>query len=122
MDSFNKVISFILGLVVVIVFVAVLMGKIKLGGKGFPLIGGSSVSPTPSVTANKTTPAPGAQTTTTNPNTNTNYKPYVTGTPPGMTKSNTPSTIPSTGLPTIFIPSLMAIAAAGGFLRRTGKS
>lgn len=106
MDSFNKVFSFILGLVVVIVFFAVLTGKIKLptGKKTstVPLFAKTSPTPTPISKINI------EQKTQKNYQVN-NYQ-----------VSNT-KTIPATGLPTIFLPSLLASALIGKKLSNTGK-
>lgn len=109
MDSFNKIISFVLGLVVVIVFFAVITGRINFR-KGLPSLTGSptaTVTPTQTVSKNPT-PAPKTTATATN-----NYGSYKTN---GKT-----TTIPATGLPTLFIPSLLAAAAGGAFLRKTGR-
>ena len=48
MGNFNKVLSFILGLVVVIVFVIVLSKRLNLQSKFIPF--GSKTSPTPTIT------------------------------------------------------------------------
>lgn len=106
MDSFNKIASFILGLVVVIVFFAVVTGKIKLGKY------------TPSF-AKKPTPTPSTVSTvkveennTSNTVFNNTYK---------TTSSTAPKKIPSTGVETIFIPTLFASGLGGVFLRKTGR-
>lgn len=117
MDSFNKVISFILGLVVVVVFVAVLMGRIKLGGKGFSLLKPSpSVTPTP-VKVQSLTINPTGTVNKTGTATNSNYKAYTNT----NGKASSAKTIPSTGVETLFVPSLLALATAGSFIRRSGK-
>jgi hypothetical protein len=111
MDSFNKIISFVLGLVVVIVFFAVITGRINFR-KGLPSLSTPlSVTPTQTPAGNKTmTPAPTQKAGSTVTNTYGSYK----------TDGKT-TTIPATGLPTLFIPSLLAAAATGGFLRKIGK-
>lgn len=104
MDNFNKIISFVLGLVVVIVFFAVVTGKINFR-KGLPSLTSlptATVTPNPTQTTSKT-PSP----------TPSNYGSYKAT---GKT-----TTIPATGLPTLFIPTLLAGAFGGAFLRRTGK-
>ena len=50
MDQFNKAISFFLGLIVVVVFLAVATGKINLKGKTLPFLKGSTVTTTPTPT------------------------------------------------------------------------
>ncbi|MGB9882946.1 MAG: hypothetical protein ACPLRN_00290 [Microgenomates group bacterium] len=107
MDSFNKVISFILGLVVVIVFFAVVTGKIKLPGKTTPLFG---TKPTPTPEAVSTTTTNQQQTTS------TTYNQYQTN-----KTISTAKKIPATGTPTFFIPSLLFGAVGGSFLRKAGK-
>ncbi len=110
MDSFNRVISFVLGLVVVLVFFAVVTGRLKLPGKlSTPFPRGTTPTPTKSVG-----PTP-ISTVKINGQTGgsvlgNNYK---TQTKPGA--------IPATGLPTLFIPSLLAGGMGGVFLRKAGK-
>ncbi|MFZ6035417.1 MAG: hypothetical protein ACOYUB_04735 [Patescibacteria group bacterium] len=109
MDSFNKIISFVLGLVVVIVFFAVVTGRINFKG-GLPRL--TKTSPTPTI-APTTTPSEGSGT-------------KVVVNPTGtlgryQQQSKSATQIPATGLPTLFIPSLLASAAGGVFLRKAGK-
>ncbi|GAB4218633.1 MAG: hypothetical protein Fur009_0320 [Candidatus Microgenomates bacterium] len=106
MDSFNKIASFILGLVVVIVFFAVVTGKINLG-KYTPSF---AKKPTPTPTSISTVTVEENKTPTTL--VNNTYK---------TTSSTTPKKIPSTGVETIFIPTLFASGLGGAFLRKTGK-
>ena len=113
MDSFNKVISFVLGLVVVLVFFAVVTGKLNLTGK--------SSSPTASKTTGffnfgKTSPTPTptkklSSITSVNTNGNNIYK----------QSNQIPKSIPSTGLPTLFVPVLLSGLVGGNFLRKIGK-
>lgn len=112
MDSFNKVISFILGLVVVLVFVAVITGKINFK-KGLPTL--ANVTPTVTPSPTKT---PSSKVSI-NPTMSAGSGSYTSYNNSG--KTTTPSKIPSTGLPTLFIPSLLAAATGGSFLRKTGK-
>lgn len=107
MDSFNKIISFVLGLVVVIVFFAVVTGRINFKG-GLPKL--TKTSPTPT-----TSPTPSTESGT-----------RVVINPTGtlgryQQQSKSATQIPATGLPTLFIPSLLASAAGGIFLRKAGK-
>lgn len=132
MDSFNRVVSFILGLVVVLVFFAVITGKINLKSKTAST-SATAITPTPTSTQknngglfgffSRATPTP-TVTPAQNPtptavvtlNTNNLYNQGVsaTGVP-------SPKTIPSTGLPTLFIPALISGLVGGGFLRKSGK-
>lgn len=111
MDGFNKVISFILGLVVIVVFVAVLSGKFNLKsklaslGKVTPTVT-STITPTITITPGKGTVVPSG---TTPGAENSQYHPY---------SSNPPKTIPSTGSPTMLLPLLASGLTLGSFLRR----
>ncbi|MFA6081267.1 MAG: hypothetical protein WC741_02570 [Patescibacteria group bacterium] len=123
MDSFNKVISFVLGLVVVLVFFAVITGKINFKSKTSSASNSNTIiSPTP-VKKNtggffsflkpvSPTPTPTQKqlsSITINTNESNTYK------------TAPPKSIPSTGLPTIFIPILFSGLAGGNFLRKIGK-
>ncbi len=107
MDSFNKVISFILGLVVVIVFFAVVTGRVKIG-KFNPPVFSKRLTPTPTPTPISSINIP----STDQPQTTTKYNNY---------KTQNPKTIPATGLPTFFIPTLIGGALGGSFLKKAGK-
>lgn len=129
MDQFNKAISFFLGLVVVVVFLAIATGKINLKGKTLPFLKGSTVAITPTPTLktksifslnqtsssqNKPTPTTSATYTTKQ---NSQYHKYE-GT------INTVTTIPSTG-PEFLLPLAIFSFFGGSFLRSrslTGKS
>lgn len=58
MENFNKVLSFILGLVVVVVFVSVLSGRLNLGLKEKLIGGKTQAKATPTPTPKQTTKAP----------------------------------------------------------------
>ncbi|KKQ24526.1 MAG: hypothetical protein US40_C0003G0068 [Candidatus Roizmanbacteria bacterium GW2011_GWC2_37_13] len=111
MDSFNKVISFVLGLVVVLVFFAVVTGRLKLPGKFSSPFSKITIKPTasPTPTPISTVKIDGQGGSVLG----NNYKAELTKTP---TK---PGTIPATGIPTLFIPSLLAGAVGGLFLRKS---
>ena len=132
MDSFNKVISFVLGLVVVLVFLAVITGKINLKKKPASTL---AVTPTPIEKKSEGffgffKPASPTSTQTPNPtqkpsstvkieagvNGSSDYKSYNQ-----TSGSSTPKSIPATGLPTLFIPALLSGVLAGSFLRKTDK-
>jgi hypothetical protein len=109
MDNFNKVLSFILGLVVVIVFFAVLTGRINLK-KNFPFLS-AKTSPTPQT---KITPTPVSTVTVSNTyptQSTTSYNRYPT-------TSKTPSTIPSTGSPTFLLPFFFSTLGVGIYLKK----
>jgi hypothetical protein len=128
MDSFNKVISFALGLVVVLVFFAVVTGKINLKSKTSTSASNSILTPTPVQKDNggffglfkpKATPTPTQKpvsSITVNTSENNVYKQNTQSGSSSNAKS-----IPSTGLPTIFIPMLFSGLAGGSLLRKAGK-
>ena len=113
MDSFNKVISFVLGLVVVLVFLAVITGRLNLKSKPSSTSASKSgffgffksISPTPTPTQKPST------ITVTGISGNNLYK----------QNDQIPKSIPATGLPTLFIPMLLAGLVGGNFLRKTDK-
>ncbi len=106
MDNFNKVFSFILGLVVVIVFFAVLTGRIKLPSK-------KNINTVPLFIKTSPTPTPISKIDV-NQQRKKSYKVnnYQT--------TNT-KTIPATGSPTIFLYSLLVSALIGKKLSNIGK-
>lgn len=123
MEQFNKIISFVLGLAVVIIFLLVATGKINLKGK-LPIFSSGSSS------SKAVTPTPASKTTALNPTNSTMGGIQTKG---GLYLSPTPSaayhsysspgavsTIPSTG-PELLLPMAFAAFAGGSFLRRTGK-
>ena len=127
MDSFNKVISFVLGLVVVLVFFAVVTGKINLKSKtSSTSTSKSTIIPTPAQKSNggffgffksaSPTPTQKPSSITINTGENNVYKQNNQ-----VASSSNAKSIPSTGLPTIFIPILFSGLAGGSFLRKAGK-
>lgn len=123
MDSFNKVISFILGLVVVLVFFAVVTGKINFKSKTSST-SKSILTPTPAQKNSSgffglfksATPTPTQKPSNiTISGTNNTYKQT------NQVSNSTAKSIPSTGLPTLFIPVLFSSLVGGSFLRKAGK-
>lgn len=106
MDSFNKVISFVLGLIVVVVFLAVISGRLNLKNKSLSL-GGKSATVTPTQTQ-------GAGIQPTQAPTNRYQTTQTVG-------KNTAKSIPATGVPTLFLPSAISALLGGLHLRRRGK-
>lgn len=107
MDNFNKVISFILGLVVVIVFFGVVTGRINLRKK-IPFLSSTqskNITPTPSLS-----PTPLSTVTVSNYSQTTNFYQYQT---------KKPSSIPSTGSPSELLIILPAITSLGFWLKTT---
>lgn len=110
MEGFNKAVSFILGLVVVVVFVAVLTGRINLKNRIPSFTGGIFNRPTPTPTKipvvirptvifdhqNQTQNKPDNQE-------NANYHQYQTNnTPPNTNTTNIPNTGPELFFPIVF--------------------
>ena len=110
MDNLNKTVSFVLGLVVVLVFLAIVTGRLNLKNK-LPLLSGK-VSPTPKVTVT-TTPTKLVESN----KEGSTYGSYKIK----QTKTTTPTSIPSTGSPTLLLPLLFSGLGGGLFLRRSGK-
>lgn len=108
MDNLNKTLSFILGLVVVLVFLAIVTGRLNLKNK-IPLFLGKT-SPAPTMTV---TPTPKSPTTGTRAGGNSAYGEYR--------MRQTPSSIPSTGSPTILLPLLFSGLGGGFFFKKLGK-
>jgi len=110
MENLNKVVSFALGLVVVVVFLAIISGKIDLRKK---ITGSSSVKPASSgfsLFGLKPSPTPTLTPTPTKvPVTATTYNQY---------NSQKPKTIPATGSPTILIPVLLSSLVGGLYLKK----
>ena len=112
MDSFNKIISFVLGLVVVLVFVAVITGKLNLKKK-------TSSTSTPKTTSffnfGRASPTP---TPTKKPSSTVT----ISTSGNNIYKTPAPKSIPATGLPTLFIPMLLSGLLGSNFLRKAGKT
>ena len=114
MDNFNKILSFVLGLVVVIVFLAVITGRfdVKKRFQGF----GTTLSPTPTrmptqTAKNLLSPVPTAMITSqpySNINKNTNNTIVATK----------PTTIPATGSPTLLLPLLASSLGLGIYFKK----
>jgi hypothetical protein len=99
MDSFNKIISFVLGLVVVVVFLAVISGRLNLGSK--------KASPTPTPTPTPTVAGTSISKVTISQTPINNYQ--------------NPKTIPSTG-PELLFPLVFSSFLSGLYLKKTGKN
>lgn len=115
MDNLNKTISFVLGLVVVLVFFAVITGRINLKGK-LPFLSKTTV-PTPTLSISQPDSVlVNTETNTKSSNQNTNltgsYNKYK------LVNGKTPSTIPQTGSPTLLIPILISVLGGGLMLRK----
>jgi len=124
MEQFNKALSFILGLIVVAVFIVVASGKINFKNFSFPkakVATKATLSPTPTpnqsqiIVATNTNNQTGAGTMQ-----NENFHSYASN---GTTKggATVPASIPNTGVPIVLFPALISSLSAGIFLRSTGK-
>jgi len=147
MEQFNKALSFILGLVVVAVFIVVASGKFNLKGINLPKIQ-TTTNITPTVTPN-ITPKP-----TSKPWFSFLVKPIATPTPKPVAKptispkitiysnnsaaqqnqsnpnyhsysgsqvSQVPTSIPNTGIPVVLLPLFGMSLITGMFMKKTGK-
>ncbi len=110
MENFNKILSFILGLVVIIVFLAIITGRFKPGKSN--QLSQNKISAYPTKSVNKANPV---VTGTMNPGTTTTtstYHPYQ------QNQTSSPASIPSTGLPTEVLPFLFSTLGLGVYLRK----
>ena len=144
MDQFNKVLSFILGLVVVAVFIVVASGKINLKGINLPKANTAlNVTPTsiPNITPKPTSKpwfsffGQPAATPTPKPTAKPTSTPNTTGYSNGGSQqqnqqdpnyhaysgTNAPSSIPNTGIPLVLFPLFGTSLLTGVFMKRTGK-
>ena len=104
MDNFNKILSFVLGLIVVFVFLLVVTGRFNLRKSSKNLT--SKTKPTPTIiTKQYLTPTllPISFGRTTN-----NYK----------TLGKVPNAIPATGSPSVLLPLLFFSLSLGIYLKR----
>lgn len=125
MDNFNKVISFVLGLIVVIVLLVIITGRLNIRERFLSLVGKSkpfaysTVSPTPTQREKNLAQLNTSITPTRIP-TITDVIDRVTPTPT-RTVTLVPkiTTIPRTGAPTILLALAPIALAAGTILRKT---
>lgn len=110
MENLNKIISLLIGLVIVIVFFAVLSGRINL--RNLTNLGRSTAKISPTLT-----PVPTKKVPTPSPTLSyqVNRNQSQTG---SSANGSVPNKIPSTGLPSVFIPSLITALLAGIALSR----
>lgn len=115
MESLNRIIFLILGLVAVIIFFAVLTGRINLKGKLPTFSDGAkkeNLTPTPtSVQSNI------SNTETKKTDTASENKPYKT-TDSTTTAQKKLTSIPATGLPTLLWPVSLSFFGIGFYLAR----
>lgn len=111
MDNFNKVVSFILGLVVVILILVIITGRLRITNRIASLTrGNAAVSPTPIKIPGVNAPTP-------------IVRPSFTPTPTRRIQGNGATTqnikeIPDTGAPTFILPAILLVMAAGVGLRK----
>jgi len=104
MDNANKIFSFVLGLIVVIVFLAVITGRLNLKKiQILPLAKNTTITPT--VTPSST-PTPEL----------TSMQTVEVG-----QKTTTVKTIPNTGAPTLLLPFAISGLFGGMYLRKKSK-
>jgi len=108
MDGFNKVISFVLGLIVVVVIIAVITGRLNLKNRFLAGVSrGQTTTPTPTTTR---TPSPTPTVFGTPTPTPTIY--FTTG------NSNGTKNIPKTGVETYLIATSVVSLLAGMVIRK----
>lgn len=134
MSGFNKVTSFVLGLIVVLVFLFVFGSRVNISDK-LLAFKDTKVTPTPAVVTTtttpkkkgffeslferKTSPTPTPSQKTTEivvDSAKVETKGAATNTSTTMT--NQPQTIPQTGSPTILLPILVSALGSGLYLRK----
>ncbi len=114
MEGLNKAVSFILGLIVVVLVIAILTGRISLfkntGGSIFS--GGifSRATPTPSLAPTGTSQTVNLKANNESVATDNNYHSYQ--------PNQTPQTIPSTG-PELFFPIVISSLGLGLMLKKS---
>lgn len=109
MEGLNKIISLFLGLIVVVIFFAVISGRINLKNK-FPKLTGTKATITPT-----TTPKPASIKVTSEADQLPH--PYKKPTPI-LTQTRRLTSIPATGAPTALIPLAFASFFGGMYLRK----
>jgi len=140
MEGFNRIISLLVGLFVVIMVFFFITKQLKLNEK-WPILGGTSAEPTPTITkqvAQKTVTVNTTTTTTSQTtkdktavaklpkdsvynqkHTTTSVKtPAVAGTETKGVQTTSATSIPNTGLPTFFLPSVLTGLLSGFYLKR----
>jgi hypothetical protein len=117
MDNLNKLISFALGLVVVIVLLAFLSGKINIGKK-INILGDNKTTTTPTPTPKKIITISNTNINQPTPTKTSEYHLYNSTSTTAKTTTKTTKEIPSTGLPTIVIPLLFSAFGVGALLRK----
>jgi len=143
MEQVNKLLSFILGIVVVAVFIVIASGKINLKGISFFPKTTTNITPTPSI---YTTPKPTSKPwfsflnkPTTTPTPKPTRKPIPTQKTIGNNNSSSqqqnkldpnyhsysitqvPVVIPNTGLPLVIFPLFGTSLLTGIFIKKAGK-
>lgn len=116
MEGLNKIISLFLGLIVVVIFFAVITGRINLKTK-FPQLSIFQIKPTVSPTPKISQPQPKITIKVTSESSGqTNY--YKKPSPTPVQKYTKITAIPATGAPTIFLPLAFYSLIGGFFLKR----
>lgn len=114
MDSFNKVLSFVLGLIVIVVIFAVISSKLKLGDRLGIL---TLRNPTPTVTLSPTTVPTPTLTFFDTVNNEVSKGGVKQVTPMPVSSTSKVSQIPSTG-PELLLPFALSTLLAGAYLKK----
>lgn len=112
MESLNRIIFLVLGLIALIVLLAVVSGRINLKGK-LPLFseGAKNISVTP-------TPKTSSPSTTKTGETNNDTKPYKTTNAATPTPAKKLTTIPATGLSPVVLAFMFSLLILGYSLHK----
>lgn len=133
MEQFNKALSFILGLVVVAVFIVVASGKFNFKGINVPKSGiNTTATVTPKPTSKPwfsfgkpvvTPTAKPTQRPTSTPMSVANSKTPSQQDPNfhSYSGANTPTSIPNTGIPIVLFPLFGTSLITGIFMKKSGK-
>jgi hypothetical protein len=117
MEGLNRIISLFLGLIVVIILLGMIMGRINLKGR-FTKLADISIKPASSPTPSTIKPEPKITIRVTSESTGqTNYYKQPTLTPIKKYYNQKTTSIPSTGVPTIFLPFALSGLIGGMYLR-----
>ncbi|OGK12609.1 hypothetical protein A3C98_00760 [Candidatus Roizmanbacteria bacterium RIFCSPHIGHO2_02_FULL_37_15] len=108
-DNFNRIVSFVLGLIVVVVFLAAVTGRLNLRNRLKNLGSQTKTSPTPVVKVTSF-PTPKQLTNLSQEKTNSNSP-----------TAKTPTTIPATGLPSFLLPLVFSTFSLGIYLRKKAE-
>ena len=117
-SDINKVLSFVLGLIVVVVFIAIVMGKFKLGN-GLSFLSKNKSKVTPPLSATVTPLVKTNNKVTINyPTTTPVTTKYMANGSNTQIAGSKVAAIPTTGAETMILPGAFSLLGAGIFLKK----